>query len=140
MAEFEQALQSRLTSYSGLSALVGTRVYPVIAPQGATRPFVTYQRISGDRMDGMTQAHGIAEPVIQIDCWGNTYTSVKAVAAQVRAALLRTAWTEDSVDTLDAFLESEIDGYEEGISDAAAKLYRVSLNVRFQHREKRGVP
>lgn len=77
-------IYTRLTTHSGTAALVGTRVYPVIAPQNAQYPCIVYQRISGTEQMGTTQ---IREARYQLSCWGETFASAQAVATQVRVAL-----------------------------------------------------
>jgi hypothetical protein len=46
MATMDAALFSRLSSFAGLKALIGTRIYPAPAPQNAAYPLVTYQEVS----------------------------------------------------------------------------------------------
>ena len=49
MSGIEEAIYGALTAHAGLSALVDDRVYPMVLPQDATRPAVTYMRVSGAR-------------------------------------------------------------------------------------------
>ena len=130
MAELEQAIDSRLRNYAGLKALVGTRIYPLKLKQRATMPAVTYQRISGPRISAMGADPGVASPRVQIDCWGGTYASSKAVATQVRGALQRYRGTVAAVEILAVFIESDLDIFEPD-----AELYRVSTDYVFWHRE-----
>ena len=68
MADLEKALHTRLTGYAGLSSLISARLYPVIAPQNPTYPLATYQRVSGDREEGMTGHHGLAQKGLLLRC------------------------------------------------------------------------
>ena len=131
MAELEQALQTRLTGFSGLSALVGTRIYPLILPQPPTLPAVTYQRISASRWSSIPGDDGVAEPRMQVDAWALTYGAAKLAAAQVRLALER--WSDDASSpvVLDVFLETDQDIYEPDTD-----IYRVSADYRVVHREQ----
>lgn len=86
----EVGLVSYLTGYAGLTALISTRVYPFMIPQGATMPCVTYQRIDTPR----TLSHGdsgatgtLARARIQFSSWAATLSSAMAIAEQLRAAL-----------------------------------------------------
>lgn len=76
-----------LTGDAGLSALVGTRVYPVLAPQGTTRPFVTYQRIGADNRAVLGGEVSGDQEQIQLDAWADSYTQAHAVTAAVIAAM-----------------------------------------------------
>lgn len=76
-------LVDRLEAYGGLSALVGTRIYPRELPPNPTYPAITYARIS----NGPAGTDGFRETRFQFNCWGTTEASVEAVATQVKAAL-----------------------------------------------------
>jgi hypothetical protein len=83
----EESLYKHLSTYAGLTALVSTRIYPIIAPQSGTLPAVTLQSISTDRVHAFQQDTGFAGKMIQVSSWGDTYSSVKSVSNQVRFAL-----------------------------------------------------
>ncbi len=130
MAELETALYSRLTGYSGLSTLVSARVYPLILPQSPTYPAVTYQRIDGPRESALSAEMGLAHPRIQVDSWGKTYASAKAVATQVRGALQRHSDSGSDPVWLDTLLDNDEDSYESDI-----RVYRVRADYIIWHRE-----
>lgn len=90
MTVLEEGLKSYLAGYSGLSALISTRVYHMRIPQGATLPCLTYQRVSTPREithDISGSSGALAHPRFQFDAWAATYASAKAITDQVRAAL-----------------------------------------------------
>lgn len=90
MTTVEQGLVSYLNGYAGLTALVSTRVYPYMVPQGATLPCVTYQRIDTPRSltHGDSGATGtLARPRFQLNAWAATLSEAMAIAYQLRAAL-----------------------------------------------------
>ena len=121
---------TRLTGYAGLTALIGSRVYPLKMPQKPTLPAVSYQRIDGPRESAIASDMGMAHPRMQVDCWASTYAGVKAVATQVRAALQRWSDAAASPVVLDSLLESDQDLYE-----AEVEIYRVSMDFIIWHRE-----
>ena len=90
MAVIEQGLISYLQGFSGLTALVSTRTYGMVIPQGATLPCVVVQRISTPRtltMDTSGATGDLTSPRFQFDAWAETQASTKAIADQIRAAL-----------------------------------------------------
>jgi len=90
----ESTLYTRLSTFSGLTALVSTRIYPLVCPQGVTYPAVVFQRISTmPREVAMGSDPGIARARIQVTAWGETYSAVKAIAEQIRLALERYSTT-----------------------------------------------
>jgi len=130
MADLETVLQTRLTTFAGLTPLVGTRVYPLKLPQTPTMPSVTYQRIDGPRESGIAGEHGMAHPRIQVDSWASTYGGAKAVAEQVRAALQRWSDATTTPAILDSFIAGDVDIYESDV-----ELNRVSMDFIIWHRE-----
>jgi hypothetical protein len=83
----DAALRTRLLAFSGLTALVSTRVHAGIAPQGGTLPAVVYRRISANRELVHSGVSGVARSRFQFDCLAKTPLEAKQVAAQVRKAL-----------------------------------------------------
>jgi hypothetical protein len=94
----EEALVARLQASPGVTALVGSRIYPMQTPQLAVMPSITYQRISTVRIQGLRGSTGLADPRIQVDCWADTYPSAKAVATEVRKSL--DGWDDGDVSGL----------------------------------------
>ncbi len=89
----EADLRTFLLADAGVAAIVAARVYSAPAPQDAAMPFVTYQKLTGERVRSLTGPSGLALPSYQIDCWsddqqlGGSYSQAKALAQAVRRAL-----------------------------------------------------
>jgi hypothetical protein len=85
----EAGLVYKLTTTAGITTLISTRVYLERIPQGATLPCLTYQRISTPRIltHDTSGSAGTAHPRFQFDAWAATYSSAKAIADALRAAL-----------------------------------------------------
>ena len=134
MADLEPVLVTRLKAFTALTDLTGTRIFPLILPQSPTYPAVTFQRISAERLSGMTAEHGMPQVRIQIDSYATTYASVKGVAAQVRAALQR--WSDGTTNpaVLDVFIENELDDFEPDL-ESGGGVYRVIQDYIVHHRE-----
>lgn len=121
----EEDLYSYLSTYAGLVALVDTRIYPLVGPQKVTAPYCTYQKISPGRMYSHSGFSGLSKPRMQVSCYGSTYAQVKAVAAQVIAAV--EAWPGAS-NIQAAFVENELDMY-----DPETGLYHVPVDFFVQY-------
>ena len=85
----EQGLYSYLSTQVTLTALVGTRIYPMFIPQGATIPCITYQRISTPRTPTHdTSGRGdLVNPRVQFDIWSETQKSGSDIGAVLTALL-----------------------------------------------------
>lgn len=130
--KIEEALFSYLKSYAGLSALVGTRIYPLVLPQNPTLPAVTYFKVSraGERTLGGPNPV-LKQVRIQFSCWGSTYRSAKDVAEQVMMALQDYTGTmggTDGVKVLDANPVNERDIYEQNTG-----IYHIPVDVLMLH-------
>jgi len=112
-----QAMYGHLSGTTAVTALTSNRIYPLIAPQGASLPFVVYQQISNPGIHAMISDPAIRSPRFQVASFAETYSGVRAVAEQVKSALqdYRTAVdglfgdNTSGVDVQRVFFENEID-------------------------------
>lgn len=114
-------LYSRLSTETGVAALVSTRVYPVLMPQSPTLPAISYQRISNTEQDGTST---LRVTRYQVDCWDDDYAGVQTLADAVRGALEEWTDTNQSPAVKMTRVVGEIDDYE-----SETGLYRVSIDV-----------
>lgn len=113
----EQGLYKHLSGTTVLTALTSDRIYPLIAPQGASVPFITYQQISNPKIHAMQADPSIWQPRFQLNSFADTYAGAKAVAKQVETALkdYKTVVSglfgdgTSGVDVQRIFAENEID-------------------------------
>lgn len=108
----EADIFSRLSGYSGLTALVSTRIYPVRLPQKPTYPAIVYTRISAERISAMGDDTGTVRPRFQFDVYATTYANARAVTEQLRKALQRYSGT-DTVTIQEIFVIGESEFYED---------------------------
>lgn len=130
----ETAVTAHLLAQPGLTALIGNRLYPMVIPQTATLPAVTYQRISSVRHSAMVADTGVATVRLSFNCWAAAYPQAKAVAKELRAALQRCADTigsgANTVSGVASFVVAEYDDYEPDTGR-----YRVMLDFEISHQE-----
>jgi len=84
--EIGEALYSYLSSYTDLTSLVGTRIYPDILPQKCSNPSIAYQQIDEGELDTFSQPNTLIYPVYQFTIYADTRSSANAVAKQLRLA------------------------------------------------------
>ena len=111
--------QQLLALLSGATA-AGTRVYPITAPDGVTKPYLTYQRVSANSENVLSGSTGLVNTRMQIDVYALTYAEAASIAAQVDA--LMAAWAVQNVSG------TSQDFYEDPV-----KLFRVSSDYSLWH-------
>ena len=78
--------------------LVGARIYPNVAKQATTFPFIVYQTTGvdpNDTKDGVSTVDGNSFMVL---CYSETYTQVADLAQKARIALDRKSGTYNTVE------------------------------------------
>lgn len=84
----ESDVYSLLKNNSGVNALISGRIYPMVAPQNVAKPYMTYQVVSGLKIQCIGGEIYQGNFRFQIDVWGLTYSNVKAVSEAVKSALV----------------------------------------------------
>jgi len=82
------AIYSMLKDDSAVSALVGTRIYPELAEEGAATPYVVYSVVSNTPVDTKESAP-VDEAQLEVFSVADTYAAANDLADKVRAALSR---------------------------------------------------
>ncbi len=90
-----KALYNVVTGDAGVSAIIGTRMHPNVAPQGETLPYVVYTRITAaNSSHGISlDRGGLREILFQVNCYAATYSEIDALADAIRLAVDTTAKT-----------------------------------------------
>jgi hypothetical protein len=120
----EKALYTYLSTYAGLVALIGKRVYPVIAPQETiiiSPPvgYVVYQLIDDLNLVSGSGSLTVHPARFQFSCYGggsSQYTNACAIADQMKLALRDYAGTmggSGGVVVQRTLLEMSTDLYDE---------------------------
>lgn len=136
MANILEALYSRLSGQSAVTDLIGTRLYPVPAPQNASLPFATFQRVSTTRGREVANGpNGLVRTRVQFDVYDTVETgggraSVLAVANAVRGALDGFRGTVAGVEIKQIIVEDDRDLY-----DDASGLARANFDALIFHDE-----
>ncbi len=128
----ETIIFSKLTSVAGLTDLVKTRIFPLLAPQDITKPFVTFQRISSGRVKNLQGASFTAQTRFQIDCYATSYISARQIAEQLRLAL--DGWSDYTANPAIKG-SSLITDSDFSITETDPKLYRVMMEFLITHDE-----
>ena len=79
----EAGIFALLSGMSGVTAICGTRIFPLLLPTDETLPAITWHIVSSVPRPTFLSS-GFVRTRIQFDCWGDVY----ADAANLRAALI----------------------------------------------------
>ena len=78
----EALVYAALAGDATLAATFGDRVYPVLKPQHAALPAITYQRISGIVVGDITDGCQLQNARFQIDLWSKQYPEIHGATLQ----------------------------------------------------------
>jgi hypothetical protein len=85
--EIEEAINAYLLTEPGLTALIGNRIYPDEAEDGAVLPYVVYKDVDDIKNHTLEGQLPDENPVKQWTVYATTKKEAKAVARQIKAAL-----------------------------------------------------
>lgn len=120
----EDGLYKYLCADAGVSAIVSSRVYPLVMPQKTTLPATTYQTTALKPDRNLAGNTGRMTATIRINAWAETYTEAKNLAEALRTALNDYSGAMGSDTIQRSGVESETDGWDE-----ETELYRVSMQI-----------
>jgi hypothetical protein len=120
----ENKIYKHLSTVSGVSTYIGTRIYPMILPQNPTTPAITYQRIDTRRFYALNGDNGTGEiPRIQMDIWSTSYEQGRNIATAIKAAM----------DSATAFLTSDYN--QTDLYEPDVQLYRIQCDYVIANNE-----
>jgi len=121
----EEAMVSHIKA-NGIS-----RIYPLILPQKATFPAVTYQKIAGSWEHSMGGDSGFASPDYQFTCYAKTYPEAKETATALRLIMQNLSAVINGIYIQAVLIENETDDYEND-----TELYSVLLEFRVFYQDE----
>lgn len=129
LVDIRPGLRAYLLGDAAITALVGTRVYPVIAPQGQINSHLVYHMISNQGDRHMQGPSGLSRPRIQIDCWSQSFDQASVLGLEVKERLegfrglmpWGTNSPQQSVEVKGVFFDSERDDFDNDV-----KLFMIS--------------
>ena len=119
----ETKIYSLLTGTTVVTTLLGTRIYPLKAPQTPTYPYMVYFRVSGGQQNGLDGYLDLENPRIQFDIYSTSYSQAKTVVENVQT-------TMNGSTAFASVLLSDNDLYEDEVDK-----YRISMDYSCFNRE-----
>ena len=137
MSSILDALYTRLSTTTGVTAEVSTRIYPSRAPQGAARPYLTMHRVSMPHEHHMTGAAGLTRPRVQISAWADRADQAESAAEAVRVALQGFTGTVSTVKIRQCHLDSQRDAYDPPADSGDVGRHAVHNDYMIWHTESK---
>ena len=107
----EAVLRSALLANATVAGLVGSRVYPVLAPASASLPFVTWRRSGIEREQTLGLPMGVPRVTVEFSIFGTTYNEARELADAMRLVLDGYGGTADNTQVRQTALENEVDDF-----------------------------
>ena len=133
----EDALYTRLIAVTALTDLVSTRIFPVKdQAENPTFPYITYQRLGGERHSAMGADTGDVSSEFTFNVWAkstgsdNGYDVARDVATEIRGALQRFSGTVAGVEFKETFVVNESD-----IGEDEENVYHRVIDFEIHHTE-----
>lgn len=134
---FRNALFEQLKDNAGVAAIVSTRIYNSVAPEGSALPFIVLEQIGGDRDHHTGGANGLTRREFQITSYDDKPNDAETLAEAIRDALdgfRGTMGTTDTENVRGSFLSSSLDKFEPAADSKHAKsVYGVDQSWTFWH-------
>ena len=125
------ALIAKLLATAGVSALVSTRIRPVLAHQTDTLPLIVVHQITHRPEYSTSAMVALAATRVQIDCWGKTMASAIGVGDAVKTALSGQTFTQGGVTFQGLFVDGERHSFEG--DQPEARRFRCGLDFQVWH-------
>lgn len=124
----QELIYNTLIQYEQLTAIVGTRIFPVRLPRDVVLPAIVYQIRSSEGVNSITSGDsGLDRVLVTISVWSNSYSQSQTIAGIVREALA----TSGLRVTTESVSDSE---------DLETRSYNVDINFRIWSASNIGTP
>lgn len=123
----EKAAARAIAADPAVAALLGERIWPVIAPQSASLPFATWRRTGVQRSQTLSGPMGMATVLLAVDVFSATYEEARDIADRVRSVL--DGWggaVSEYVSVRNVSLDSESDGFVQLAGGDLPPVYQVT--------------
>lgn len=133
--DFEAELVARLKADVDLQDLVGSRIYPLVLPEGAGLPAIVYA-VAGTRRDrNLAGPAGMAYATVHIDVRADRYAEVKRGQEILRQYDGARGPLARAIRIIDTRLDDQADTYEWPEDASARGTHHLTLTFVFKYRE-----
>ena len=130
----ETVLRSALVASASVSELVGSRIYPILAPQTAALPFIVWRRSGISREHTLAGPMGVSTVSVEMQLLAATYEQAREVADRCRLVLDGYGATLNNTEVKHVSLEQESDDFVQLAGGDLPPVYQVTqtYNILWQ--------
>ena len=122
----EAVLRTALVGNTSVTSMVGTRIYPLLAPKTAALPFITWRRSGISREHTLAGPMGVPNVSVEVQSFAATYEDVRQLADRVRLVLDGYGGTVNNVEVKHVSLEQESDDFVQLAGGDLPPVYQVT--------------
>ena len=128
----EEAIMIYLLAYSGLTALVGRRIFYEELPQGTVRPAVSVIKISDVKDHTLSGQLANERPIFQFTCFALTKAAARLAANQIKLAMNDYVGTLSGIEVQKIELQNELSNLDT-TADGTVKVYTEDLEYEVNY-------
>ena len=128
----ESAFYTFIKLQTGITALIGNRIYPDTAPESVTLPCLVFEKTGADRQLTFLKSSGVVTATLQLDIFANSRLAAETIVESIRLAFDGYQGTWDTTTIFMARLDNESVGWEiETATETGTHRATVDLIVTF---------
>ena len=93
-----KAIYNILSNNGAVTGIVGTKIYPELAPTGIDTPYIVYSIVSNSPSETKNKNGDIDAASVEVYCFQDTYSNAVDLGVSVRAALDRKTGTYNTIE------------------------------------------
>ena len=131
----EAGLTAFITDDPAIAAVIDDRVFPVFASKDPDAPYITYRRLSTDRLRTQSGVERRTEVRFLLTCWDDTFGGAMDLANLLRERLdaTKTQWKTPVVHS--CFVIDESDNFVPSIELLEKQFYGRDLTIEIRYIE-----
>ena len=126
----EEAIKAYLLTKTGITSLVSTRILADEVTEGIAFPAIAYQKISDTKDHFLTGQSKLERPIFQYTAYATTKTSARAIADQIKLALVDYQGTLSGIVIQKIELQNEMSNSE---SDGSTRIHTEDLEFQINY-------
>ena len=133
-------LRTYLLSKTGITTLIGQRIFACRRPQNVTGDALCFWRTSGGHDHNLQGSSGTAIPTFALEVLSTDYMAADTIAEAVRQAMQGFSGSMGSTVVKSVILADEQDGFDESEKSDDETTFRIALLYQIRYTESKPTP